>query len=198
MVINASSALRARVRVAFGVLALAGVAMLGGCQTGNSSSGSSDSSFSTSRADSDRALLVKLVGDWQFDGFWSGADGVKHNVQGRAAGVLVNNFFVMLDIQTTSGELAGRTTREDGSMLFAAEPGLGVTVSAWGDASPSVTRLVGRSESDGSVLSFLPAQGAANAVALVVRFDGPDRFTTQINPTAALSSASYTFTRATK
>lgn len=195
MVNKSSRALRACLGVVVGSLALGG---LTACQSGGSSSSNSDSSFSASVADSNRALLTKLVGDWQFEGAWSGADGKPNPVQGRAAGVLVNNFFVLLDVQSTEGQLAGRTTREDGSMLFAAEPGLGVTVSAWGDASPSVTRLVGRSESDGSVLSFLPAQGAANAVALVVRFDGPDRFTTQINPTAALSSASYTFTRATK
>jgi hypothetical protein len=178
-----------------GTLALVGVAMVGGCQTGNASSTSSDASFSTATADSDRAHLVKLVGEWQFEGSWSGADGKQNAVQGRAAGVLVNNYFVMLDVQTTSGELAGRTTREDGSMIFAAEPGVGMTVTAWGDASPTVTRLVGRTEQGGNVFNFVPAGGTANAAALIVRFDGPDRFTTQLNPGAVLSSANYTFTR---
>ena len=193
--IKSSRALRASVGLVAGALALVGIA---GCQTGKSSSGSTNSSFTTASADSERALLVKLVGDWQFEGSWTGADGTPNPVQGRAAGVLTNNYFVMLDVQTTSGELAGRTSREDGSMIFAAEPGVGMTVTAWGDASPSVTRLVGRSEQGGNVFNFVPAGGTANAVALVVRFDGPDRFTTQLNPGAALSSASYTFTRAAK
>jgi len=196
MVINTPRVLRARFNLAVGALALAGLGFVGGCQTGNTSSVSSDSSFTTARADADRALLAKLVGAWQFEGTWSGANGVQNTVQGRAAGVLVNNYFVLLDVQTTSGELAGRTSRDEGSILFAAEPGVGMTVSAWGDASPSIVRLVGRAEQGGNVLSFAPAGNSANATALVVRFDGPDRFTTQLNPGAALSSASYTFTRA--
>lgn len=195
MVNKSSRALRACLGVVVGSLALGG---LTACQSGGSSSSNSDSSFSASVADSNRTLLTKLVGDWQFEGAWSGADGKPNAVQGRAAGVLVNNFFVLLDVQSTEGQLAGRTTREDGSMLFAAEPGRGLTVTAWGDASPSVTRLVGGSHDNGNVFSFVPADGTGNAAALVIRFDGPDRFTTQLNPGAALSSASYTFTRATK
>lgn len=193
MVKKSSRALRACLGFVVGSFALGG---LTACQTGGSSSNNSNSSFSASRADSDRALLTKLVGDWQFEGAWSGADGKSNTVKGRAAGVLVNNFFVLLDVQSTEGQLAGRTTREDGSMLFAAEPGMGLTVTAWGDAAPSVTRLVGSSRDNGNVFNFLPADGTGNAVALVIRFDGPDRFTTQLNPGAALSSASYTFTRA--
>lgn len=182
-------------RASFGVAAIAGVGFLAGCKTDGAACCASNSNVTVERADSDRAQLAKLVGEWQFQGSWSGADGVAHNVEGRAAGVLVNNYFVMLDVQTTSGELAGRTSREDGSMLFAAEPGVGMTVSAWGDASPSVTRLVGTVRDGGNELSFVPASGTANATALVLRFEGPDRFTTQLNPGAVLSSANYTFTR---
>lgn len=182
-------------RVSFGVAAIAGVGVLAGCKTDGAACCAPNSAFTVERADSDRAHLAKLVGEWQFQGSWSAADGVAHNVEGRAAGVLVNNYFVMLDVQVTSGELAGRTSREDGSMLFAAEPGVGMTVSAWGDASPSVTRLVGTVRDGGSELSFVPASGTANATALVLRFEGPDRFTTQLNPGAVLSSANYTFTR---
>lgn len=191
-ILHAAGALRAPAGLVVGGLMLVAMA---GCQTGNAPSGAANSSFSIQAADSERTHLAKFVGDWQFEGSWSGADGKPHPVQGQAAGVLVNNFFVMLDIQTTSGELAGRTTREDGSIVFASEPGVGVTVTAWGDASPNVTRLVGRSEQGGNVLRFVPAGGTANAVALVVQFDGPNRFTTQLNPGAALSSANYTFTR---
>ncbi|MBX3378669.1 MAG: hypothetical protein KF805_01120 [Phycisphaeraceae bacterium] len=190
------------VNVRLGAIRAGGFAMcaaaiaLTGCQTGESG-GTGDSSMTTQRADSDRALLAKLVGEWRFSGAWAGADGTNHNVEGRAAGVLVNNYFVMLDVQTTAGQLAGRTSNNDGSMLFAAEPGVGMTVSAWGDASPSITRLVGRAD-DGPMLTFLPASGPSNAVAMVVRFEGDNQFSTEISGGAGGSGkANYTFTRVT-
>lgn len=192
MVRNYSGAVRAVVGLAAGVCLFA----LGGCQTGTCCP--MNSSVTTERADADRALLGKLVGAWQFDGYWTSDDGAQHKVQGRAAGVLVNNYFVLMDIQTTSGELAGETSREEGSLLFAAEPAMGLTVMAWGDASPSITRLVGRSEEGGTVLTYLPASGPSNAVALVVHLEGDNRFTTDINGrSGGRGAAHYTFTRTT-
>lgn len=184
------------IRAGLGITAIVSFFALSGCQSGSCCA--MNSSVTTERADADRSLLGKLVGAWNFDGTWTGNDGKSHKVEGRAAGVLVNNFFVLMDIQTTSGELAGQTSREEGSILFASEPGKGLTATAWGDASPSITRLVGRSEEGGKELTFLPVGGAGKAVALVVRLEGDNRFSTEINGSSGgKGSARYSFTRVT-
>jgi len=186
-------------RACLGILGSIAAIGLGGCQTNKSGACcAADASYSVAQADSDRGLLAKLVGDWRFEGSWTGAGGVKNNVQGRAAGVLVNNYFITMDVQTTSGELAGRTSRDEGSILFASEPGIGLTASAWGDASPSITRLVGHSESNGSILAYVPAGGNSNAVAFTIRFDGENSFIANITGGSnGQRAATYTFTRVT-
>ncbi|MBX3389422.1 MAG: DUF1579 family protein [Phycisphaeraceae bacterium] len=185
------------IRASVGIAAIVSLFAQWGCQAGSCCA--TNRSVTTERADADRGQLAKLVGAWRFEGSWSGEDGQKHSVQGRAAGVLVNNFFVLLDVQTTSGELAGQTSRQEGSLLFASEPGKGLTVTAWGDASPSITHLIGHSEEGGKVLTYLPASGPSNAVAVVVRFEGDNHFSTEISAgSGGKGVAEYTFTRATE
>ncbi|MGH7242030.1 MAG: hypothetical protein ACREJD_01260 [Phycisphaerales bacterium] len=181
------------VRACIAAIVAAGSLGLGGCQTGSPACCAADSSYTVARADADRALLGKLVGDWRFEGSWSENGGATNNVTGRAAGVLVNNYFVMMDVQTTSGQLSGRTSRDEGSILFATEPGMGMTISAWGDASPAITRLIGRAENGGSVLEYRAANSAGSAASVVVRFENENRLT--IDLTGPKGSATYRFSR---
>ncbi|MBS0190110.1 MAG: hypothetical protein U0573_01150 [Phycisphaerales bacterium] len=171
----------------FGVVAL----LAGGCQC----CAPSASPSAIAQADAQRADLAKFVGAWEFTGSWTGENGASNQVAGRAAGVLENQYFVLLDIQTTSGTMAGRTGRKAGSMLLAAEPGIGLTLTAWGDASPSVMHLVGRDEDAGSTLTFRSAHGEV-PLTLVIRVENADRWTASINNTSTnTTTANYTFTR---
>ncbi|MBS0186524.1 MAG: hypothetical protein JSS51_00545 [Planctomycetes bacterium] len=174
-------------------LASTGVAlMMSGCQSSGSCCVANNSEAAIAKADAARAQLSRLVGAWDLDGWWKGNGNDRNTVHGRAAGVLENQYFVLMDVQTTSGEMAGRTARKSGSFLFASEPGIGLTASAWGDASPSISRFVGTAQGNGIV--FKPAHNAYPNAELVLTFESDNRFTAEVVQGSDVH-ASYTFTR---
>ncbi len=178
--------------------ALVTLALFGaGCQTSGPAANAT-SPAAVSAADSDRAALAKLVGAWDFDGWWKAAGQPENKVQGRAAATLENKYFLLMDVQTAPGSTGGRLGGKSGSFLFASEPGIGLTVTAWGDASPSITRLVGHASSGGTVLTFAPAHTQDRNVRLVIRIESDTRWTAEVTNPAAEGDgalASYTFTR---
>jgi hypothetical protein len=151
-------------------------------------------------ADANRAALARFVGVWNFEG-WS-SDGSAHvPATGRAAGVVENQHFVLLDLQATAGKVGQPPARKAGSMLLASEPDIGVTLTAWGDASPQIRRLVGRCEGKGSafVLNEVRHGQDGRDLSMTIVFETDDRWTAEFRDTAMEGKpvvARYTFTRA--
>jgi hypothetical protein len=177
----------------------AGAAVLVGCQ--DTSTRSTNTAADTARADADRTTLSRFVGAWKFEGWSAQAGGTHQASAGRAAGTIENERFVLLDLQATSGQLAGPSTHKSGSMLLASEPGIGITMTAWGDASPSISRLVGHVEGSGSRLVFDESRtpSGVHRVSLLITLQNADRWVAEVRDTTASTQpliASYTFTRA--
>ncbi len=152
------------------------------------------------QADADRAALARFVGVWTFEGWSTDTGGVRTPASGDAAAVIENEHFVKIDVVATSGKLGGRAGRKGGSLLLASEPGVGVTLTSWGDASPSISRLIGRSEGEGSQFTFQEARTpeGVRAVSLKVTFETDDRWLAQVSDASTPNGpvvASYTFTR---
>lgn len=153
------------------------------------------------RADAERAMLARFVGVWSFDGWVTGADGARGSVAGTGAAVIENQHFVKLDMKVTEGSMGGRSGRKAGSLLFASEPGVGLTLTAWGDASPAMSRCTGIVEGAGSVFTFTEVRtpSGAGRVSLNTRFTSDDRWVADVRDLSAAGDpliASYTFTRA--
>jgi hypothetical protein len=154
----------------------------------------------TSRADRDRAALARFVGVWTFSGWSVDPNGNRAHSAGLAAAAIEDDYFVLIDIRATAGQLGGRAGRKGGSMLLASEPEIGVTLTAWGDASPSVNRLIGRTEGEGASFVFDEAKtpGDRHRLSLNVTFETDDRWTAEIRDITATGRpliASYTFNR---
>lgn len=147
--------------------------------------------------DADRAMLARFVGDWSFEGHASAADGEAAKATGRAAGVIENEHFVLIDLRVESGRFGARGERKGGSLLLASEPGIGLTMTGWGGSSPSIVRLVGRAEGSGSRFSFDEVKSSgARRVNLSFEFEADDRFVATIrDATNSSVLGSYTFTR---
>jgi hypothetical protein len=182
------------------VLALAALSFAAGaCQSSNSATDSAGQP-AAARADADRAALARLVGVWTFEGWATDPDGSRRQSAGRAAGAIENNYFVLLDIQSSTGRAAGPTPSKSGSILFASDPGLGLTASAWGDGSPAVRRLAGQVSGNGTVFTFDEAVApyGLRRANLTITFLSPDRWTAEVRDHSAAGHpvvASYTFTR---
>ncbi|MCC6321475.1 MAG: hypothetical protein IT438_08600 [Phycisphaerales bacterium] len=142
-------------------------------------------------------MLARFVGDWSFEGHASAADGEAAKATGRAAGVIENEHFVLIDLRVESGRFGARGERKGGSLLLASEPGIGLTMTGWGGSSPSIVRLVGRAEGSGSRFSFDEVKSSgARRVNLSFEFEADDRFVATIrDATNSSVLGSYTFTR---
>ncbi len=155
-----------------------------------------------SSADADRAALARFIGVWNFEGWSADPGGKRSSASGHTAGTIEDEHFVLLDFQVTSGELTGRAGRKAGSMILASEPGIGATMTAWGDSGPSITRLVGRVEGNGSAFSFRESRTpeGRRRVSLLFVFETDDSWTVEIRDDSVNGDpvvASYRFTRAT-
>jgi hypothetical protein len=151
-------------------------------------------------ADADRAALARFVGAWNFEGWSSDQGSARVSATGRAAATIENQHFVLLDLETTGGELGGRAGRKSGSMLLASEPGIGATLTAWGDAAPSISRLVGRVEGNGAAFVFdeVKAPSGKHRHAMVITFQTDDKWSAEIRDVTAGERqvvARYEFTR---
>jgi hypothetical protein len=193
----------ARLALWSGVLAVATLCGAG-CQAPGGAAGDTASTAprgtqsGPNQADTDRAALARFVGVWNFEGSSIGKDGARKQATGRAAAAIENEYFVLFDLQATGGNLSGQTSRKAGSMIFASEPGIGLTLTAWGDASPSICRLVGRVREGGNVLAFEEAKtpGDRRRISLVITFENKDRWTAEVHDLTAPQHpliASYTF-----
>lgn len=153
---------------------------------------------SATPADADRQALARLVGVWSFEGWSVGKDGSRKQATGLAAAAIENRYFVLLDIEASAGELGGRAGRKSGSMILASEPGIGLTLTAWGDASASICRLVGRVSGDGKVFTFEESRTPADLrrLSLVLTFETSERWTAEVRDASAPGRpiiAFYTF-----
>lgn len=152
------------------------------------------------RADADRAALARFVGTWTFEGWSIDQGGKRLPVSGRAAGAIENEHFVLIDIQATEGQLGGRSGRKSGSMLLASEPGAGLTLTAWGDASPSITRMTGQvgGNASGFVFNEVKTASGKKPVVMTVRFETDDRWTVELHASKGSDAkmlARYEFAR---
>jgi hypothetical protein len=150
--------------------------------------------------DADRAALSRFVGVWRFEGVTVNAKNEQTTVQGNAAGTIEKEHFVLLELAPTSGQMGGRAVRSAGSMLFAAEPGVGLTVTAWGDASPAINRMTGATSLKGGVFSFAELRTPTNAarMGMTITFETDDRFVAAISDLSKAGRpvlARYTFSR---
>jgi hypothetical protein len=145
-----------------------------------------------SKLDADRVKLARFIGVWTFRGTLTDEHGATSEVEGRAAGVLENGHFVLLDMDASRGGSSGATGQKSGSMLLGCEAGKGMTITAWGDGAPEIRRLVGSTNSDGSVFEFQEVHGR---VTVRIAFESDDRWTATISPGSGPRRAMYSFSR---
>lgn len=153
-------------------------------------------------ADRDRSALARLIGVWDVKGWRSGEDGARQDVLAHAAGVIESEHFVLLTVQATSGQFAGRSARSLASLLFASEPGIGPTLTVWGDASPAINRLTGWTAEDASRFTFTEVKTASGAprMNVTITFESDDAWVAQFRRSELLAEpvAEYRFTRASR
>src|SRR5262249_53142580 len=120
-------------------------------------------------------------------------------VKGIAAAVIEDEHFVRLDMKSTEGQLGGRAARNHGTLMFASEPGIGLTLTAWGDGSPGISRLTGTVPPDGSTFTSTEAKtpSGIERVQLSITFQTDNQWTAEIRDLAGQhpAIASYRFTR---
>lgn len=153
-----------------------------------------------SDADQRRATLARFIGVWKFEGSVLELNGSRRNVSGEAAAAIEEEHFVKIDMLATSGALAGYAGKKSGTLLLASEPDVGLTLTAWGDASPAITRMTGTQQNRGQQFVFeeLRTPAGRNRHQLAIRFETDHRWTAEIRDIDADSDpvlASYTFTR---
>lgn len=149
-------------------------------------------------ANADRGELARLIGVWTFEGWSIDQNGGRQTVSGVAAGTVEDTYLVLMDFQASEGQFRGQTGRKAGSMLFASEPGIGMTVTAWGDASPLVCRLSGRRDGKRFLYTEMPTPHGRNRHSLTITFETDDRWVVEIRGTSDMADspvASYRFTR---
>jgi len=150
--------------------------------------------------DADRAALARFVGVWNFEG-WAINGGNRVTAAGKAAAAIENDHFVLIDVQTTSGTLGSRASNKSGSVLLASEPGIGLTMTAWGDASPAISRATGHVEGNASAFVFDEARTpkGVHRLSMTMTFETDDRWVARVHDLSAGDHplvAQYTFTRA--
>lgn len=149
--------------------------------------------------DRDRIALARFVGAWDFKGWYDPPGAPRRETAGIAAGTVEHQHFLMLD---TARIVAQAEDKEFsvGSMLFSAEPGVGLMLTAWSSEEPSVQRLRGKVEAEGSRFVFDEIRTAhgTDRLRMILRFETDDRWVAEFfrksgSPDVAV--ASYTFKR---
>ena len=188
---------------------LLGLALLGGCSSAprtpdaavNPSLAKLSVPADATPADADRAALSRFVGVWNFEGVVVGADNKTSDVAGNAAAAIEKEHFVLLELRPTSGQMGGRPARTGGAILLGSEPGIGLTATAWGDASPAVSRMTGTTRLGGGIFSFSELRTPTNTprISLTITFETNDRWVAVVNDVSKYAKpmlARYTFSRA--
>jgi hypothetical protein len=123
-------------------------------------------------------------------------DGQRRFVSGTATGQIDNRFFIRLDMAMTDQQ-SGRVN--SGNVIFASEPGRGLTMNSRFDSSPTPVTYEGTVSADGQIftLNELAPGFGPNGRRLVIRFLSPDNFVADSTDRAggnATPRASLTFT----
>jgi hypothetical protein len=152
-------------------------------------------------ADVNRAALARFVGVWNFEGWTADRAGQHMPRSGRAAGAIDHEHFVEIEFHATDSQPGGSNAHKAVSVLLASEPGLGLTMTAWGDASPAVSRLIGKAEGDGSAFTFDEATSTAgrDRLSVTIKVQTDDHWTLEVHDASNSGRpvvASYAFTRA--
>lgn len=146
--------------------------------------------------DRDRLQLAKFARPWRVSG-WETVDGRRRFVSGTATGQVDSTFFVRLDMVITD-ELTGNINR--GNVVFASEPGRGMTLNSRFDSSPTAVAFAGSVNAAGDLFTLneiAPGFGSKGRQ-VVIRFLNPDNFvadTTNRRTGEQISSLSFTSVR---
>jgi len=130
------------------------------------------------QADRDRLALAQLARTWRVTG-WETVDGQRRLVSGTATGSVEYNFFVRLDMSTRD-EQTGRVNT--GDIVFASEPGRGLTMNSRFDTSPSPLTFEGAVTDDGRVFTLdeiAPRRGNTGR-RVVIRFLSSDEWVADV------------------
>ena len=150
--------------------------------------------------DRNRIALARFVGAWDYAGWYTPEGRARETSEGIAAGTIEHEYYVLLDGQYVREE-AGTASYHEGSMLFSSEPGLGLMMTSWSNAGPSVQRFRGRVEREGTRFVFDEVErvGGGEWLRLVVSFETDNTWTADFYRRGSpedILAASYTFTRA--
>ncbi len=123
-------------------------------------------------------------------------NGQRRFVSGTATGQIDNRFFIRLDMVMTDQQSGQVNT---GNVIFASEPGRGLTMNSRFDSSPTPVTYEGSVSADGQVftLNELAPGFGPNGRRLIIRFLSPDNFAADSTDRAggqATPRASLTFT----
>lgn len=161
----------------------------GNAVPGNSPSGAN---ASLSQADRDRLTLARFARSWQVQG-WETIEGQRRLVSGTATGSVENSFFIRL---TTSMRADQNGAASNGNIVFASEPGRGMTMNGHFDTAPSPMTFQGSLSSDGNVLTFNEIAPSAER-RVVIRFLSDSQWVADVSSlsnNAPLSSFTFTAT----
>lgn len=150
-----------------------------------------------SSADRDRLALARFARTWRVSG-WETVNGERRFVNGNAAGSVDCSFFVRLDMSMFD-EQSGRMNT--GNLVFASEPGRGVTMSSRFDTSPSLTTYLGTATADGTLFTLdeMGWGGSTTGRRIIIRFLSADEFVADVSERwggQSSQQASFTFTAA--
>lgn len=162
-----------------------------GCQTGGTVSAEAHE-----RAREDRAHLARLVGAWDYSGWFQPEGDGRRESTGRAAGVIEHDHFVLFDTEAVVTQNGERRWME-GSMIYSVEPGAGLMLTEWSESDPSVHRMHGRFEEGGRRMVFddFVGRSAGDDLTLTLWFETSDRWTATFRRDGDVAAV-YTFTRA--
>lgn len=147
------------------------------------------------QTDRDRLALAKFARTWNVSG-WETVQNEKRFVSGTAVGSVENTYFLRLDMTINDERTADPN---NGHILFASEPGRGLTMTSRFDTSPSSLNYAGVVSSDGNVFTLdeTAPNTAAGARRIVIRFLSQDEWVadvTQWQSGRSTPCASFTFT----
>lgn len=147
---------------------------------------------SLTQSDRDRLALSKLARNWRVTG-WETVDGQRRLVSGTASGSVENAFFIRL-IMTITDEQTRQVN--NGNIVFASEPGRGLTMNSHFDTSPFPITYSGTVSNDGNLFTLDEIAPSAGARRIVARFISPTEWVADVSDRSGSQStpqASFNF-----
>jgi hypothetical protein len=159
---------------------------------------SAGSSSAVAAADQDREILSRLAGRWSISGWSEVVASDRRDLRGTAEGSVEQNYFLRLDVSLGVDPTSGQA--QSGTLIFASEPGRGMTLSSRFSDAPSTSRFVGSSSSDGRSLTLDEVDSTIKGIRrrVVIRFFSDDEWLADVSNAAAAGSprlGSFRFTR---